>query len=122
MKRDAVLNSALSSHHHMLFISPSIFKCIHTYTIIHRGSHCPCKIMSSSSRRVTKKVALERLRNARRKREMGELDAERDVLEGNNFREEEDVYDVVDEEEYRSLVESRRQREDFVVDDGRLWF
>jgi hypothetical protein len=39
-------------------------------------------------------------------------------LEGSNFREEEDVYDVVDEEEYRSLVESRRQREDFVVDDG----
>jgi hypothetical protein len=73
---------------------------------------------SSTSRRATKKAALERLRHIRRKRDMGELDAERDVLEGNNFREEEDVFDVVDEEEYRSLVESRRQREDFVVDDG----
>ena len=34
------------------------------------------------------------------------------------FREEEDVYDKVDEAEYANLVESRRQREDFVVDDG----
>ena len=34
------------------------------------------------------------------------------------FREEEDVYDKVTEEEYGNLVESRRQREDFVVDDG----
>lgn len=32
--------------------------------------------------------------------------------------EEEDVYEYVEEEEYRKLVESRRQREDFVVDDG----
>ena len=76
------------------------------------------KAMSSTSRKVSKKVALERLRDARRKRDTGELDAERDVLEGNNFRVEEDVYDVVDEEEYRSLVEWRRQREDFFVDDG----
>ncbi len=29
-----------------------------------------------------------------------------------------DIYQVVDENEYRQLVESRRQREDFVVDDG----
>jgi DNA polymerase alpha subunit p180 N terminal len=31
---------------------------------------------------------------------------------------EEDVYEVLDESEYQKLVESRRQREDFVVDDG----
>lgn len=74
----------------------------------------------SSSRKVTKRAALGRLRDARRKRNMGELDAEHDVLEGSNFREEEDVYDVVGEEEYQNLVESRRQREDFVVDDGKL--
>ena len=61
---------------------------------------------------------MERLRNTRRKRDLGELDAEEDILDGANYREEEDVYDVVDEDEYRSLVESRRQREDFVVDDG----
>ena len=30
-----------------------------------------------------------------------------------------DVYDVVDEAEYEELVEKRRQREDFVVDDGK---
>ena len=29
-----------------------------------------------------------------------------------------DVYDVLDEEEYREYVERRREREDFVVDDG----
>ena len=33
-----------------------------------------------------------------------------------------DVYDVVEEEEYRSLVDKRRDREDFVVDDGTLIF
>lgn len=32
--------------------------------------------------------------------------------------EEEDVYDVVDETEYGKVVNSRREREDFVVDDG----
>ena len=37
-----------------------------------------------------------------------------------HFKEEEDVYDLVDQDEYRNLVESRRQREDFVVDDGRF--
>jgi DNA polymerase alpha subunit A len=58
------------------------------------------------------------LRNNRRKRDLGELDAEEDVLDGGNYREEEDVYDVVNEDEYQSLVQSRRQREDFVVDDG----
>ena len=35
-----------------------------------------------------------------------------------HFKEEEDVYDLVDQNEYQNLVESRRQREDFVVDDG----
>jgi len=33
--------------------------------------------------------------------------------------EEEDVYDEVDEESYRDLVKKRREREDFVVDDGK---
>ena len=68
-----------------------------------------------SSRR-EKRAALARFRSAKRKRELGE-DAE-DVFEGANIREEDDVYDVYDENEYKSLVESRRQREDFVVDDG----
>jgi len=29
-----------------------------------------------------------------------------------------DIYEVLEEDEYRDLVEKRRQREDFVVDDG----
>jgi len=33
--------------------------------------------------------------------------------------EEEAVYDVIDEEEYQNLVEERRERDDFVVDDGK---
>lgn len=35
------------------------------------------------------------------------------------LKEEDDVYDVVDQEDYEKLVESRRQMDDFVVDDGR---
>ncbi len=31
---------------------------------------------------------------------------------------EEDVYDVLDEEEYKRTVNTRREREDFVVDGG----
>lgn len=33
---------------------------------------------------------------------------------------EEDVYEKVDESEYQELVDRRREREDFVVDDGAL--
>lgn len=61
-----------------------------------------------------RKAAMDRFRSAKRKRAMGEDD---DIFEA-NMKEEEDVYDVVDEEEYANLVNSRRQREDFVVDDG----
>ena len=61
-----------------------------------------------------RKAAMARLRSAKRKRETGEDD---DVFEA-NMKEEEDVYDIVNEEEYADLVNSRRQREDFVVDDG----
>ncbi len=35
------------------------------------------------------------------------------------IREEEDVYNIVNEEEYQTLVNSRRQRKDFLVDDGK---
>jgi len=35
------------------------------------------------------------------------------------LEEDEDVYDLVDEKEYASVVESRRQKGDFVVDDGK---
>lgn len=69
---------------------------------------------SSSSRGASRRAALAKIKSDRRKRELGE---DGDLLEA-NVREEEDVYDIVDEDEYRSLVEARRQREDFVVDDG----
>lgn len=62
-----------------------------------------------------RKAAMERFRLAKRKRDMGE---DEDIFEA-NMKEEEDVYDVVDEEAYANLVNSRRQREDFVVDDGK---
>jgi hypothetical protein len=32
--------------------------------------------------------------------------------------EQDDVYEYVEEEEYQKIVKSRRQQEDFVVDDG----
>jgi hypothetical protein len=35
-------------------------------------------------------------------------------------KDEGDIYDVVEEDDYRELVEKRRQREDFIVDDGML--
>ena len=58
--------------------------------------------------------ALAKLRMAKRRRDLGE-DTTDELLE---IKDEDDIYDVVDESEYQSLVESRRQREDFVVDDG----
>jgi hypothetical protein len=39
-------------------------------------------------------------------------------LDDYDVPDEEDVYEVLEESEYQKLVESRRQREDFVVDDG----
>ena len=66
--------------------------------------------------RSNKAAALSKFRLAKRKRDLGEKD---DELFDSNVKEDDDVYDVVDESEYQALVESRRQREDFVVDDGR---
>ena len=62
-----------------------------------------------------KAAALKRLKEERARNELG--------LGGNKLDEYQvedpgDVYDVLEEDEYRKLVESRRQREDFVVDDG----
>ena len=68
------------------------------------------------SSRATRRAALAKFKDAKRRREMGE---DEDLFDA-NMKEEEDVYDVVDEDEYQSLVNSRRQREDFVVDDGKL--
>lgn len=36
------------------------------------------------------------------------------------FEDPDDVYETMDEEQYRDYVDRKRQREDFVVDDGTL--
>ena len=67
-----------------------------------------------SSSRSRNKAARAKFLEDKRKRLMGHDEPEFDI------KEEEDVYDVVDESEYQTIVNSRRQREDFVVDDGRF--
>lgn len=57
--------------------------------------------------RAKKSAALAALREGRRGR-----------LDDYEVKDEEDVYEIMDEDEYQQLVEKRRQREDFVVDDG----
>jgi len=77
---------------------------------------------SSSSANVVKltakqqrRLALANLKSARSGRLSSALDGMDDVVDD---RKNGDVYDVMDEEEYREYVERRREREDFVVDDG----
>lgn len=70
------------------------------------------------SSKASRKAALAKFRDAKLKRIMGEDEAD-DLFDG-NMKEEEDVYDIVDEDDYQTLVNSRRQREDFVVDDGKF--
>lgn len=72
------------------------------------------KMSSFTSKRAQKRAAMNRFKNNRRNG-FNVLDDD-----AGHFKEEEDVYDLVDQDEYRNLVESRRQREDFVVDDGRF--
>ena len=68
--------------------------------------------MPSSTKRKTA-AALEAMRE-RRKRKGTSASA----IDDYEIRDEGDVYDVLEEDDYQKLVESRRQREDFVVDDG----
>jgi DNA polymerase alpha subunit A len=65
------------------------------------------------SSRAKKAAALAALKNRR----AGLLVTSR--TEEYEVPEEEDVYETMEEDEYRKLVESRREREDFVVDDGK---
>lgn len=73
--------------------------------------------MSSSSRRAQKAAARAKLKQ-RRQGIISSTDLD-DTLE---IHDEEDIYEIVDENEYQNLVESRRQREDFVVDDDGLGY
>ena len=65
-----------------------------------------------SSSRAKKAAALAALKNRR----AGLLVTSR--TDEYEVPEEADVYETLEEDEYRKLVESRREREDFVVDDG----
>lgn len=62
--------------------------------------------------RNTKKKALADLRARRNGLSMVSRTDEYEVKD-------EDVYEKVDETEYQELVRKRREREDFVVDDGK---
>ena len=82
-------------------------------------------ISSSSSRdkltlKQQRKLALASLKSARSGRLSSALDEvlRDDERGGGGDARNGDVYDVLDEEEYREYVERRREREDFVVDDG----
>lgn len=67
------------------------------------------------SSRASKAEALRQLRE-RRERGIGS------ALNDYEIKDEGDIYEKVDEEEYRDLVEKRREREDFVVDDDGLGY
>jgi DNA polymerase alpha subunit A len=60
----------------------------------------------------SKREALEKLRARREGRLLSSRTEEFEVKEN-------DVYEQMDEDEYQKLVEARREREDFVVDDGK---
>ena len=66
------------------------------------------------SSKETKRAALEKLKSRR----SGRRGDGGGGLEDMNF-DEEDVYDRMDEDEYRDYSNRKREREDFVVDDGK---
>ena len=69
------------------------------------------------SSKASKAAALRAMREARSRQDQG-IDASR--IDEYEVKDEGEVYEEVDEAQYQRLVESRRQREDFVVDDGKL--
>jgi len=69
------------------------------------------------SSRSQKSHALRALSEQRRKKQKGVS-----VLDNYEIKDEGDVYEHVDEEDYRNLVDKRREREDFVVDDDGLGY
>ena len=71
-------------------------------------------------RKDQRQAGLAKLKAARQNR--GSAAVLDDVLEDSATGNDDDVYDFVSEEDYQRLVESRRQREDFVVDDDGLGY
>ena len=74
---------------------------------------------SKLSAKQQKRQALASLKSARSGHRIGsgggQLDALDDLLDDTKNK---DVYETMDEEQYREYVERKREREDFVVDDG----
>jgi DNA polymerase alpha subunit A len=66
------------------------------------------------SSRAKKSAALQDLKSRR----SGHASGTR--VEDYQITKEDDVYDKYDEDEYREVVKRRGEREDFVVDDGKL--
>ena len=67
---------------------------------------------AAKSRKQTRREALAALKSARASRGAAS------GLDAVDFDDEEDVFETMDEDQYREYVERRREREDFVVDDG----
>jgi hypothetical protein len=76
---------------------------------------------SSTNNKLTakqqKRQALASLKSARSGRS-GQLDALDSLLDDTKNN---DVYETMDEQQYREYVERKREREDFVVDDGEYY-
>ena len=70
-----------------------------------------------STVRELRKKAEKRDRLGSLKKGLEQVNAKGSLLETLEF-EEDDVFDVLDEDQYEQLVESRRNGTDFVVDDG----
>ena len=73
------------------------------------------------SSREQKRQARQALKSARSGRSSG-LDALLNNEDGEEDNNNDDVYEQMTEEEYRQYVERKREREDFVVDDGTFLF
>ena len=75
------------------------------------------------SSKESKSEALRRLRVQRLHRQIqGKQSREGSILANYSLKDEDDIFEQVDEDAYHDLVEKRRQREDFVVDDDGLGY
>lgn len=69
------------------------------------------------------RISIFKMNRATKKKALADLRARRNGLSAVSRTDEyevkeDDVYERLDEQEYEQLVEKRREREDFVVDDG----
>ena len=93
------------------FGAPKIHADVTTFCAPKRKKSSQIKAHPLTMPSKRKAAALE----AMRQRRQGSY---RSSIDDYEVKDEGEVYEVMDEGEYQKLVESRRQREDFVVDDG----